>query len=319
MSDLGRLLELARRARPELRGPELGLFVPGMVVYEGKRGRFPAMSITGGQCSLQCAHCRGGLLQGMADASTPESLLQRATEAQAKGNVGILVSGGCAKDGRLPWDAFADALAEIKRQTGLFVAVHSGFVDAAQANLLAQAGVDLAMIDVIGDDATAKDVYGLSGAAVAAESLSALVEAGLNVAPHIVAGLNHGRIVGEERAVEVALQSGAKTLVFVVLMPLKGTAMAQATPPAPEDVARLICGARLAKPEITINLGCGRPRGAHAARLDELALMAGVDNIAVPAPETAELAARSGREPVWRHICCTAPLDLPGGVWGEQI
>ena len=114
----------------------LGLFVPGMVVYEGKRGRFPAMSITGGQCALQCAHCRGNLLQGMADVSTPESLLQRARGAQARGDAGILISGGCAKDGRLPWEAFAEALAGIKRQTGLFVAVHSGFVDAGPGQSL---------------------------------------------------------------------------------------------------------------------------------------------------------------------------------------
>ena len=66
-------------------------------------------------------------------------------------------------------------------------------------------------------------------------------------------------------------------------------------------------------------MGCGRPRGAHAARLDELALRAGVDNIAVPAPETAELAMAMGRKPIWRHTCCTAPLDLPGGAWGDHI
>ena len=87
---------------------------------------------------------------------------------------------------------------------------------------MADAGVDLAMLDIIGDDVTAQEVYGLSGAAASWDSLAALVEAGLNVAPHIVAGLNHGQIIGEERAVEVALQSGTQTLVFVVLTPLKG-------------------------------------------------------------------------------------------------
>lgn len=312
MSELDRLLECARQARPASWGPELGLFVPGMVVYEGRRGRFPALSITGGQCSLQCAHCRGSLLQGMADAATPRSLLQRAKEAQAKGNAGILISGGCSGDGRLPWEAFAETLAEIKRQTGLFVAVHSGMVDAAQARLLAQAGVDLAMLDIIGDDATAREVYNLSGAAVTWDSLASLIEAGLTVAPHIVAGLNNGRILGEERAVEVALQNGAPTLVFVVLMPLKGTAMADAAPPTPEDVVKLICGARLVRPEVTLNLGCGRPRGHHAVRLDELALKAGVDNIAVPAPETPEFAERIGREPFWRYTCCTTPRDIDG-------
>lgn len=312
MDELGHLLERARQARPKERGDGLGLFVPGMVVYEGKRGRFPALSITGGQCSLQCAHCRGSLLQGMADTATPQSLLQRAKEAQARGDAGILVSGGCAKDGRLPWESFAEALAEIKRKTGLFVAVHSGMVDAAQASLLAQAGVNLAMLDIIGDDATAKEVYNLPGAAVTWDSLAALIEAGLTVAPHIVAGLNHGRIIGEERAIEVALQSGAPTLVFVVLMPLKGTAMADAVPPVPEDVAKLMAGARQTRPDITLNLGCGRPRGRHAARLDELALKAGVDNIAVPAPETASLATAMGRQLIWRYTCCTAPRHISG-------
>ncbi|ADK86390.1 Radical SAM domain protein [Desulfarculus baarsii DSM 2075] len=299
-------------------GAELGLFVPGMIVYDGRRGRFPALSLGGGACRLMCPHCQGRMLAGMTAANDPRALVDQAKAAKAAGAPGLLISGGCDQNGRLPWERFAGALARIKDETGLYLAVHAGFADEGQARLLAASGVDLAMIDLIGDDAVARRIYGLSGVDRVEQSLQALAGAGLNLAPHVVVGLDHGRLAGEERAVAMAVASGARVLVLLALRPLAGTPMAGVSPPPPAAVARLIGLARGLAPELVINLGCGRPRGPHAAELERLAILAGVDNIAAPSLATARLALELGRRPVWRDICCAASPSLCVGAPGER-
>jgi uncharacterized radical SAM superfamily protein len=289
-------------------GRRLGLYLPGMFVYDGRRGRFPAVSLTGSECALGCGHCRGQLLAQMAPAVRPGQLLDLARRAKTQGHLGLLVSGGCDQAGRLPWAAFADDLAAVKAETGLFLAVHAGFVDPAQARSLKAAGVDLALLDVIGDDDTARRVYNLPGRGVVEASLAALVEAGLDLAPHVVVGLDFGRLKGEEAAVELIAASGAGRVIFVVLMPLAGTAMTGLAPPEVEDVAGLICRARLAHPELVQHLGCAKPRGAYHRRLDRLAVRAGVNHLAIPAPAAVDLAGELGLEPAWAETCCALGL-----------
>lgn len=285
-------------------GRSVGFHVPGMFIYDGRRGRFPALSLTGSQCGLSCGHCQGLLLAPMTPALDPNALVERAKAAWQAGHLGLLVSGGCDREGRLPWETFAPALARIKEETGLIIAVHSGFVDKTQARALKKAGVDRAMIDVIGHRETARAVYNLPGLETVEASLQALAEVGLEMAPHVVVGLHFGRLKGEERAVELALAAGARTLVFVVFMPLKGTPLAGCRPAPEAEVANLIARTRLSHPETVLNLGCAKPRGAYHRRLDRWALSAGVNNVAIPAPEAVDLAPELGLKAVWSETCC---------------
>ena len=86
-------------------------------------------------------------------------------------------------------------------------------------------------------------------------------------------------MVGEERALGLVARFGLEPLVVVAFMGLPGTPLHRAAPPAPEAVAGLIATARVRLPDLTISLGCARPRGA--SRLDVLAVDAGVNRMAL--------------------------------------
>ncbi len=298
------LLDEARRLAQAKSGPRVGFYVPGMFVYDGRRGRYPALSTTGGECELSCLHCQGRLLKSMVAAAEPKDLVAAARRAERAGNVGLLISGGCDSKGRLPWEKHAPAIEKIKTETDLFVSVHTGFADLKQARALKAAGVDLALIDVIGDAETMKAVYGLDSPELAADSLQALTEAGLAVAPHVVVGLHRGRLKGEERAVEMIAAAGIDRVVFVVFMPLSGTPLADCQPPPAEEVARLMARSRLSHPDLIQHLGCAKPRGAYHRRLDRLGVMAGVNHLAIPAPEAVDLAEEMGLAIDWAETCC---------------
>jgi uncharacterized radical SAM superfamily protein len=285
-------------------GDAVGFHLPGMFVYDGRSGKFPAVSLTGDRCDLACGHCAGRLLEPMIPAPDPATLIARTRAAARQGARGVLISGGCDLQGKLPWERFAGAVARIKDETDLTVAVHAGFVDAAQATLLKTAGVDTAMCDVIGDEETLRQIYGLDGATRVAESLAALVESGLRVAPHVVVGLNAGRFVGEERAVEMIAAAGCESVVFVVFVPLRNTPLEHASPPPVEEVINLMARTRLQDPDLIQHLGCAKPRGRYRRELDAAALQAGVNHVAIPAPEAVDAAPGLGRTPYWTETCC---------------
>jgi lipoyl synthase len=290
--------------------PRLGLAVPGArryatEDYSNEPHRFAAISLTGRACALDCAHCGRRLLETMLPAPTPGALAELGRRLKDQGCQGVLISGGADAQGRVPFSAHLDAIAGLKA-LGLAVIVHTGLVDAAGARDLARAGVDQALFDVIGDDDTVREVYGLPFTAADYErSLALLREAGLSVAPHIVAGLHFGQLRGELRALEMVRRVGADVLVFVALRPLPGSRMARVRPPAPEEVGRLVATARVLLPHTTLTLGCARPAGREGAEMEALALRAGVNALAYPHPDTVRLAAALGLETTFRESCCT--------------
>ncbi len=300
----------AWQARAQGFAPRLGLAVPGARRYEtedysNEPHRFAAISLTGRACALDCAHCGHRLLETMLPAPTAVGLAELGRRLKAEGCEGVLISGGADARGRVPLGAHLEAMAGLKA-LGLTVIVHTGLVDAAGARELAQAGVDQALFDVIGDDETVRQVYGLPyRAADYEQGLAVLREAGLAVAPHIVAGLHFGQFRGELRALEIVQRVGAEVLVIVVLRPLPGSRMARVRPPAPEQVGRLVATARLLLPGTPLTLGCARPAGRAGAEMEALALRAGVNALAYPHPDTVRLAAGLGLEATFRESCCT--------------
>jgi len=182
-------------------GKKITFYIPGMIRCDGISGKYQALSITGKDCTLQCEHCKGELLRSMFQASTPEALVARCLQIDQRGNHGVLISGGCDQNGRLPWDRFLPAIREIKDRTGLLVSIHSGLVDRNTARGLKEAGVDQALIDVVGDDETYRRICHVPfGTEQIVSSMEALESAGLEVVPHVVCGLDFGEIKGERRA-----------------------------------------------------------------------------------------------------------------------
>lgn len=314
MRDQDKRLEEARRISYERFGRRITFFLPGMFSLDGVSGRYPAISITGSSCALNCDHCRGILLRSMIPAQSPALLIEKCLILSEKGNHGVLISGGCDKEGRLPWKDFIPAIEKIKQKTDLFISLHSGLIDYTGALRLKQAGVDQALIDVIGDEDTYLSVYHLSsGVSRVLSSLESLNRAALPVVPHIVCGINRGKIKGEKRAVEMISRFDVEQVVIVSLMELPGADMPNVTTPPAEEVADIIVEARISMPDIRIGLGCARQRGNTDIEL--LAIEAGVNRMAIPSEEAIKRAEDYGLEIKYQRTCCSVSKDFSGEKW----
>jgi hypothetical protein len=166
-------------------------------------------------------------------------------------------------------------------------------------------GVRQALVDVMGDEETASSVYHLGGLQTVRDALESISQSGLQLAPHIVAGLHYGRMKGEEEALQMLSRYDPAVLVVVVLTALKGTPMAGIKPPSPLEVARLIAKARLLMPHLPISLGCERPRNKEGTELEKLALRAGITRMAVWSEEALEEASRLGLSSRFQPTCCS--------------
>lgn len=290
-------LEEAWRIRREVFGSELRVYVPG--------ARFISLSITGRRCELMCKHCSGYYLRNMTPAETPHEFLSVCRALRKRGGYGCLVSGGFDREGKLPVEGFVEAIAEAKKETELVFNIHPGFVNRRLAKKLAEAGVDAASVDVVGDSRVVEEVYGLRKSPEDYEVLlRSLKDAGIDsVSPHVCVGLWYGRESKEEEALNMIRSVEPEVLVFTVLIPTRGTPMEGVSPPPPERVAELIALARISMPDVEISLGCMRPGGPYRRRLDALAIQAGVNRIAVPST-TAIRSACKTLEVKKLELCC---------------
>lgn len=305
-AELKDILARARRESWARHGRKLTIANPGMFTVYGRKGRYPAVSLTGRSCLLGCDHCRGRLLETMLPATTPEDLLELGRKLAAGGQHGFLLSGGSDGEGRLPWAGFLPAIERVIAETGLTVTAHVARLDVKTARALKAAGVRQALIDVVGHERTAREVLHLAqGLQVQEETLRSLAEAGLEVVPHIILGLHGGRFLGEEKALRIVAGLNARRVVFVVLMPLKSTPFAGAEPPAVEEAARFLALAREVLPAPAHHLGCARPRGRYRARLDALAVEAGVNVLAIASDAALDKARELEVEITQADTCCS--------------
>ncbi|BEQ14817.1 hypothetical protein [Desulfoferula mesophila] len=306
MASLDQALDQARALSWQHHGAKLGIYLPGMFTAYGRKGRYPAVSITGQECRQGCDHCRGQLLRTMRPACGGEALYALGKRLAAQGQLGMLISGGSDPQGRLPWDSVLGGIERLARETDLVLTAHVGRIGAATARALKAAGVRQALIDVVGSEGTARRVLHLpDGLAAQSETLAACAEAGLEVVPHIIMGLDHGHIIGEYDALELVAALNPRRVVFVVLMPLKDTPLARAEPPAVEEVASFMAQARLRLPAARHHLGCARPRGRYRARLDGLAVRAGINALAIPSDGALEQARSLGVKVSFQDTCCS--------------
>lgn len=267
---------------------------------------FPTISITGNSCALNCKHCGGVVLQTMHPALTPQQLFALGSKLKAEGAKGVLISGGCLPDGSVPIEGFLPVLAQFKRELDLTVFVHTGIVGKKAAVGLKEAGVDAALIDVIGSHETLQKTLNLNvGVADYGDSLHALTEAKLNVVPHVIVGLNDGELDGEFQALQtIADNSKPAAIVVIAFMPIHGTEMAKTPPPQPLDIAKVAAAARSMFPNVPLLLGCMRPKDKSRGETDVMALKAGVDGIAFPSDEAVEYAKNKGYKTAYSSYCC---------------
>jgi uncharacterized radical SAM superfamily protein len=285
-------------------------YAPSFTYYKTKHycsstNAFPTISITGNACALNCKHCGGKVLETMHPAITPEKLFELGLKLKKNGAKGCLVSGGCLPDGSVPLDDFVHVLGRFTRELGLTVFVHTGIIKQETAVALKEAGVDAVLIDVIGSAETVEKSYNLKVTIQDyASSLKVLQEAKLNIVPHVIVGLNDGKLDGEMQALQMIQKIKPSALVIIAFMPIHGTAMAKTSPPKPADISKVAALARLMFPEIPLVLGCMRPKGRSRGETDVLALKAGVDAIAFPSEEGVEYAKIKGYNTDFSSFCC---------------
>jgi uncharacterized radical SAM superfamily protein len=273
--------------------------------YRSLPSQFPTLSLTGTACALNCKHCEGKVLETMSPAETPEKLFALAEKLKQQGALGCLLSGGCTPDGSVPLSGFIPAIEKIKRELGLTVFVHTGIIGSDTAVALKNAGVDAVLIDIIGSDETIKKIGNLNATVKDyAGSLSALQQAGLNIVPHVIVGLDDGKLKGELDALKMVAAVKPSAVVVIAFMPIHGTAMAKVKPPQPADIARVTAAARVMFPITPLVLGCVRPKGKHRAETDILALKAGVDAIAFPSEASVKYAEAQGYKFSFSSYCC---------------
>jgi uncharacterized radical SAM superfamily protein len=242
----------------------------------------------------------------MYPAKTPEELYNLCARLKGEGALGCLISGGCLPDGSVPIDKFIDAIRKVKREFSLTIFVHVGIISFERAESLKEAGVDAALIDIIGDDETIREIYKLKMTVKDYEnSLKALSQAGLNFVPHIIVGLHYGKLKGELHALRMISKYKPTALVIIAFMPIHGTEMENVEPPKPTDIAKVIAMARLMLPEKPIALGCMRPKGKHRALTDVLAIKAGVNAIAFPSEEAVKYAEKQDFKVHFSSFCCS--------------
>jgi uncharacterized radical SAM superfamily protein len=194
----------------------------------------------------------------------------------------------------------------MKQELGLTVIVHTGIVSSSTAKALKEAGVDAALIDVIGSDAVMKKVCNLNVTVDYYEdSLRALHSAGLTFVPHIIVGLHDGTLDGELHALKIISKHEPLALVVIAFTPIRGTAMQHVKPPSPVAIGKVVAVARLMFSSTPLALGCMRPKGKHRAESDILALKAGVDAIAFPSEDAVRYAKERGFEVAFSPYCCS--------------
>jgi uncharacterized radical SAM superfamily protein len=314
MRGLEEKLEQARELSWKRFGKRITFYVPGMFSMNGIKGRYPAISITGEQCALHCDHCAGKLLQTMMPGASPVQLVETCRRLKKNGTLGVLLSGGCDDQGRLPWEPFIRAITEVKEETGLYISIHCGLLDYETAVRLKRAGVNQALLDVIGDDRTYRDVYHVPfGVSRISSTLEALVGAGLPIIPHVVCGLYYGKIVGEMRALDMVAPLRPEQVVIVSLMGIGGSPMEKLPGPRPREIAEIVAEARLKMPDSLISLGCARERGNSL--IDTLAIEAGVNRMVIPSDEAIDLARKYGLEIRYQRTCCSVSADFSREAW----
>lgn len=318
--DAGLVARMEAAARRRRAGP-IRFSTPTFKEYDSSelkgcaKNSFPAFSITGSACALDCDHCQAKILEPMIPATKPEMLDRKVRDLILLQNLqGFLLSGGSNRRNEIRYERFYPVIEGLKRDfPHLKIAIHTALTDEAGARRMEAAGVDTAMMDVIGAQETIREVYHLDRPVADFEAtLAALTATAMEVSPHIVIGLHYGEIRGEADALDMVARHPVNALVLVVVMPFYARPGTFRTP-ATADVGRIFLEARARLPDRKVLLGCARPPGMHKRVTDAYAVMAGLDGIAFPAEGAVAVARAIGRDHHQEHACCSIKIGADIG------
>ncbi|MFW9948748.1 MAG: radical SAM protein [Candidatus Thorarchaeota archaeon] len=299
-------LQLASTLKSRNFNDVIKIYTPG--------SRFPAISITGDECALNCSHCNKKFLKSMHPITNKENLKSFLLDLAHKGGTGALISGGCLPDGSVPLLEYIDIIKEIKKDTKLIINIHTGLLNEKIAQMLAEAKVDIVSFDFNLDNEIIQNIYHLNkDFKDYIQALNILKSYGLNVIPHICVGLFYGKLHKELESIKYLKTSGfnPSLIVLIALIPpddSKGKFVA----PNPIDLAKIISILRFIFPKTEISLGCMRPRGNLKIEIEKLAIKAGINRIEIPSKKTLYWVKKRFPNTILEYYsaCCAIPQGL---------
>jgi len=243
-------------------------------------------------------------LRDMLHVKSPHELYELIKFLKNKYNIlGVLISGGFDPHGFLPIKPYMPVIREVKRDFDLIVSVHSGFVDDEYAMMLREGGVDIVDLNVHGP-LTMRDIVGLDvDWSFIEKSLKSIYFNGPDyVAPHILVGSYYGDVLEEEDVINLIKDFNPYILIFLSLVPIKGSSFENITPVGVDVFYRLFNYARHIIPRAELTLGCMRLRGEYSISIEKALYNAKlVDRIVLP---------NYVKVDVMLPFCCSLPIEL---------
>jgi uncharacterized radical SAM superfamily protein len=283
---------------------QIKLFYPG--------NKFPSISITDEKCQLNCSHCNAKYLKQMIPLSKYRSIVELSVNLEENGALGLLISGGCDIDGRVPIYNYLEELKEIKSKTSLILNLHTGLVDNKTTKLISEMGVDAISFDIICDNEIIKNVLNLNKTCKDyAKSLALFKKYNLkNVFPHICLGLNKGIIKNEFKALKLLKNYNPDLIVIILFTPTKSTVFEKINTVPLNLVQRFFSLVRLMFPKTELSLGCMRPRRKIKNEIDLAALQSGFNRIVIPSKILEKYLKKKNITIKKYHGCCCIPKYL---------
>ena len=267
---------------------------------------FPSISISGSACGLQCKHCNRQYLSHMHPATTGEELIELARRLQKAGAKGVLLSGGCDKEGiMLNLRKLLPAINKL-HEMGLIIKLHTGFVDRAFADEIVASGVDIASMEFVGSQQAITEIFQIDKTPEDyLQTFINLRDAGMpHIAPHIAVGLLYGDLSGELDAITMLHDAGIplSSIAIIVFRPTKNTALEGQRAPEPDLIAKVVGHARELYPDSKIFLGAMRPRSSGRNDPDAgvrhgieiAAYNAGIDGMEIPSNHMLDVLKKDG-------------------------
>jgi uncharacterized radical SAM superfamily protein len=273
--------------------------------------KFPAISITGSECALNCEHCNKKYLKGMKQILDKNALEQFLLELSEENGIGALISGGSDINGSVPLLGFLDTIKNIKKDTNLIINTHTGLLKEETARKLAEANVDIISFDVNMDEEVIRNIYHLDvELGEYRRAIELLQKYKLSVVPHVCVGLHYGKLHKEIESIKFIKETllNPSLIVVIVLIPPKDSNIKFQTP-KPEIIAKAIALIRFIFPNTEISLGCMRPRGKIKLEVEKYALKAGITRIEIPSKDTVKWLRKynSGIQFKYYSACCAIP------------
>lgn len=270
--------------------------VCGDKVTSGGFGRkFLKVSVTGGKCSLMCTHCRGKYLEGMMPVHSPGDLWDMVLVLYSSGGNGLLLSGGCDEDGKVPLREYLPIVRRISN-LGMKVNLHPGIMTEKDSDLFSGMDGVYLSVDVHQDPEIIRKVFGLRSPEVYRDTLDVALSTGCNVVPHLTVGLSDEDLKESARLVK---EKGIDDVVLLSLVPTEGTEFEENEVTEDEVINAVKF---LTDMGFTVTLGCMRNRKMR--NLEKRAIKEGVRKIANMSLETEEWAKSEGYEISREEMCC---------------